>query len=242
MVVAGAGSGIGDAAARVLAGRGARIACLDIDGDAAALTRDDIVAAGGEAFAVQCDVTAPEAVDDAIGQVVGRWSSIHGLVNCVGITGVTGKPGHEIPLADFQRVLLVNLTSAFMLSQRVLPVMLAAGYGRVLHLASIAGKEGNAGMVSYSASKAGLIGMVKSMGKDYAGSGVTINALAPAVIQTPLLDQMPQSQIDYMTQKIPMGRLGSLQEVADMIAFAVSPAASFTTAFTFDLSGGRATY
>jgi 3-oxoacyl-[acyl-carrier protein] reductase len=127
-------------------------------------------------------------------------------------------------------------------AQAVLPRMLAQNYGRILHVASIAGKEGNAGMAAYSASKAGLIGLVKSMAKDYAETGVTINALAPAVIQTPLVDALPQATIDYMTAKIPMRRCGTLEEVAAMIAWIVSPACSFTTGFTFDLSGGRATY
>jgi 3-oxoacyl-[acyl-carrier protein] reductase len=120
--------------------------------------------------------------------------------------------------------------------------MLAQNYGRILHVASIAGKEGNAGMAAYSASKAGLIGLVKSMAKDYAETGITINALAPAVIQTPLVDALPQATVDYMTAKIPMRRCGTLAEVAAMIAWIVSPACSFTTGFTFDLSGGRATY
>ena len=143
---------------------------------------------------------------------------------------------------DFRRVLEINLIGAFVLSQAVLGALREAGYGRILHIASIAGKEGNAGMVSYSASKAGLIGMVKSMGKEYAQEGITVNALAPAVIWTPMVEAMPQSQVDYMTQRIPMGRLGRLEEVAEMAAWIVSPAASFTTGFTFDLTGGRATY
>lgn len=242
IVIAGAASGIGAAAAMEVADREARVACLDVDLDGAAATARRIGERGGEAMAVACDITSPQDVDDAIRQVTDKWSTIQALVNSVGITGRTGAPSHEIPLGDFSRVLEVNLHGALVLSQRVLPEMMEASYGRVLHIASIAGKEGNAGMVSYSASKAGLIGMVKSMGKDYAGTGITVNALAPAVIETPLLDQMPQSQIDYMTAKIPMNRLGTLDEVADIIAWVVSPAASFTTGFTFDLSGGRATY
>lgn len=242
IVIAGAASGIGAAAAVELANREARVACLDVNFDGAVATAERIVEHGGTASAVACDITSPSDVDEAILEVISAWSSIEGLVNSVGITGKTGVPSHEIPLEDFDRVIEVNLRGALILSQRVLPEMIEASYGRVLHVASIAGKEGNAGMVSYSASKAGLIGMVKSMGKDYAGTGITVNALAPAVIETPLLDQVPQSQIDYMTAKIPMKRLGTLDEVADIIAWAVSPAASFTTGFTFDLSGGRATY
>jgi 3-oxoacyl-[acyl-carrier protein] reductase len=120
--------------------------------------------------------------------------------------------------------------------------MLPHGYGRVLHVASIAGKEGNAGMTAYSATKAGLIGLVKSLGKDYPETGITINALAPAVIRTPMVDALPEATVTYMTDKIPMRRCGELEEVAAMIAWIVSPACSFTTGFTFDLTGGRATY
>ena len=120
--------------------------------------------------------------------------------------------------------------------------MLKQNYGRILHIASVAGKDGNAGMTAYSATKAGVIGLVKSMGKDYAETGITINALAPAVIQTPMVDALPQATIDYMTAKIPMRRTGSLDEVAAMVAFIVSPQCSFTTGFCFDLTGGRATY
>jgi 2-dehydro-3-deoxy-L-rhamnonate dehydrogenase (NAD+) len=242
IIVAGAASGIGAAAAIELAKQGARVACLDVDGVGAAATSAAITAGGGSAISAACDITSPSDVSESVGLVVDAWSSVEALVNSVGITGMTGAMSHEIPLEDFEHVANVNLRGAFILSQCVIPKMLAASYGRVLHISSVAGKEGNAGMVSYSASKAGLIGMVKSMGKEYAGSGVTVNALAPAVIGTPLLASIPKEQIDYMTDRIPMKRLGTLEEVADIIAWAVSPAASFTTGFTFDLTGGRATY
>lgn len=120
--------------------------------------------------------------------------------------------------------------------------MLAQNYGRILHIASIAGKEGNAGMLAYSSSKAAVIGMTKVQGKEYAGTGITINALAPAVIQTAMVDALPEEQVKYMAEKIPLKRFGTLDEVANMVAYIVSPMNSFTTAFTFDLSGGRATY
>ena len=163
-------------------------------------------------------------------------------MNCAGITGKTNVKGHEVELADFDRVCQVNLRGALILSQAVLRRMLPAAYGRILHVASIAGKDGNAGMTAYSASKAGLIGMVKSLGKDYAETGITVNALAPAVIRTPMVDVLPEATVKYMTDKIPMRRCGELEEAAALIAWIVSPACSFTTGFTFDLSGGRATY
>jgi 2-dehydro-3-deoxy-L-rhamnonate dehydrogenase (NAD+) len=171
-----------------------------------------------------------------------RWGELDGLVNCAGITGRTSIKSHEVDLADFDRVYAINLKGALIASQAVLPHMLARNYGRILHIASIAGKEGNAGMAAYSATKAGLIGLVKVMGKDYAETGITINALAPAVIRTPMVDALPETQVKYMTDKIPMKRCGELDEAARMIAWIVSPACSFTTGFTFDLSGGRATY
>jgi 3-oxoacyl-[acyl-carrier protein] reductase len=147
-----------------------------------------------------------------------------------------------VDLKDFDEVYRINLRGALIVSQAVLPHMLERNFGRLLHIASIAGKDGNAGMTAYSATKAGLIGMIKSMGKDYAETGVTINALAPAVIRTPMVAALPEATVKYMTDKIPMKRCGELEEAAQMIAWIVSPACSFTTGFTFDLTGGRAVY
>src|SRR6266511_2406150 len=142
----------------------------------------------------------------------------------------------------FAYVFDVNVVGSFLTSRAVLPHMLRRNYGRILHIASIAGKEGNAGMLAYSASKAAIIAMTKVQGKEYAETGITVNALAPAVIRTALVDAMPDEQVKYMTDKIPMKRCGTLEEFADMAAFIVSEENSFTTGFTFDLSGGRATY
>jgi len=241
-IVVGEGSGIGRAAAEFLAGEGVAVGCLDRDGAAAAETARRIEGSGAKSIAVTGDVTDERTIAPAIDRIVAALGSLEALVNCAGITGKTNVKGHEVDLADFDAVYRINLRGALVVAQAVLPRMLAQNYGRILHVASIAGKEGNAGMAAYSASKAGLIGLVKSMAKDYAETGVTINALAPAVIQTPLVDALPQATIDYMTAKIPMRRCGTLEEVAAMIAWIVSPACSFTTGFTFDLSGGRATY
>ena len=241
-IVVGAGSGIGRAAAEFLAGEGVAVGCLDRDGAAAAETARRIEGSGAKSIAVTGDVTDERTIAPAIDRIVAALGSLEALVNCAGITGKTNVKGHEVDLADFDAVYRINLRGALVVAQAVLPRMLAQNYGRILHVASIAGKEGNAGMAAYSASKAGLIGLVKSMAKDYAETGVTINALAPAVIQTPLVDALPQATIDYMTAKIPMRRCGTLEEVAAMIAWIVSPACSYTTGFTFDLSGGRATY
>lgn len=242
VVVIGAGSGIGRAAAEFLAAQGASVACLDRDLPAAETVAQQIREKDGVALGLAADVTADASLDTALDEVEAAFGRIHGLVNCAGITGRTNLKGHEVDLTDFDAVYRVNLRGAMVASKAVLPRMLKHGYGRLLHVASIAGKEGNAGMTAYSATKAGMIGLVKSLGKDYAETGVTINALAPAVIRTPLVDELPEATVTYMTDKIPMKRCGTLEEAAQMIAWIISPACSFTTGFTFDLSGGRATY
>lgn len=241
-VIAGAASGIGRAAAHRLAGRDVKLMLVDVDDEALADVVSELRQGNARVEGMPLDLGDSEAVSSVVETTVDRFGSIDIAVNCVGITGVTGIRSHEVDLDDFDHVVAVNLRAAFVFSQQILPVMLEQRYGRFLHVASISGKEGNAGMVAYSASKAGLIGMVKAQGKEYAQDGVTINALAPAVILTPLVSAMPEHQVSANVAKIPMGRTGTLEEVADMIEFIVSPKASFCTSFTFDLSGGRATY
>ena len=238
VAVVGAASGIGRAAAAFLAEIGCSVAALDPAADGL----KSFAAENGAIRTHVVDALDEGSIAEGFAVVARELGPLDALVSCAGITGTTNVPAHAVALADFDRVCALNLRAALMLSQAVLPGMLARGYGRVLHVASIAGKEGNKGMTAYSASKAGLIGLVKSMGKDYAESGVTVNALAPAVIRTPLVEALPQATVDYMTEKIPMRRCGELREVASCIAWIISPACSFTTGFTFDLSGGRATY
>jgi 2-dehydro-3-deoxy-L-rhamnonate dehydrogenase (NAD+) len=242
VLVVGAASGIGLAAAEYLAGRGVAVGCLDRNESGSAAVARRIAKGDRRALAIACDVIDATSVTAAVAKAMADFGRIDGVVNCAGVTGRTNLRAHEVDLDDFDAVYRINLRGALLVSQAVLPIMLEQNYGRLLHVASIAGKEGNAGMTAYSASKAGLIGLVKSMAKDYAETGITINALAPAVIQTPMVDQLPQATVDYMTQKIPMRRLGTLTEIAAMIAWIVSPECSFSTGFTFDLSGGRATY
>jgi len=230
-LVVGGASGLGAAAAELLALRGADVTVLD---------RKRVEA---DRRHVTVDVTDDDALATALHAAeAGCPHPLSVVVNCVGITGINGTASHLVPLDDFDLVVRVNLRAAFALSRLVLPGMVERRYGRILHVASIAGKDGNAFMASYSATKAGLIGLVKSLGKEYAGTGVTVNSLAPAVIQTPLVDAMPPEQVARNLSKIPMGRPGALSEAAETIAFAVSRAAGYTTGFCFDLSGGRAVY
>jgi 3-oxoacyl-[acyl-carrier protein] reductase len=235
VVVTGAASGLGKALCERFVALGARVAGVDVRSDALASARATI----GPAFlALTCDVTRWPEVERVFGEI----GPVDVLVNSAGITGRTGVRSHETDPADVAAVFAVNFFGAYHASRAVLPGMIERRYGRVLHIASIAGKEGNVGMLAYSSSKAAVIGMAKVQGKEMAGTGVTVNALAPAVIRTPLVEAMPEAQVKYMTDKIPMQRCGMLEELVAMAEFIVSPACSFTTGFTFDLSGGRATY
>jgi NAD(P)-dependent dehydrogenase (short-subunit alcohol dehydrogenase family) len=237
-IVTGAASGIGLAIARKLHGLGVRVVLCDLDSKKLGAAQKIV----GERAGILCvDVTDLKAVESAVNQLVHETGPIDILVNSAGITGTTNVKSHEVDPANVELVFRVNFFGSYHASRAVLPGMLEQNYGRILHIASIAGKEGNAGMMAYSASKAAVIGMTKSQGKELAESGITVNALAPAVIRTPMVEAMPAAQVTYMTDKIPMKRCGTLEEIADMAAFIVSPEASFTTGFTFDLSGGRAT-
>jgi 3-oxoacyl-[acyl-carrier protein] reductase len=238
-VITGGADGLGFALASRIAGEGARVCLFDVNREGLERATQNL---GPTSWARSVDVLSLDSVESGVGAVMAEFGKIDILVNCAGITGETNLKSHEVPVNDFDRVLAINLRGTFLVCRAVLPHMMARSYGRILNVASIAGKEGNAGMVAYSASKAGVIGLTKSMGKEYAETGITINAIAPAVIQTALVDRMPQVQVRYMTDRIPMKRCGTLEEFANMAAFIVSPSNSFTTGFTFDLSGGRAVY
>ncbi|KAA6441830.1 SDR family oxidoreductase [Dyadobacter flavalbus] len=238
-IITGAASGLGLVIAHKLLNEGVRAGLFDINDS---ILNNEFAGNVLQREIIGLDVTKENEVRDAVYRVVDRFGGIDILINCVGITGITNIRSHEVSTENLQKVFDVNFMSCFYTSKMVLPYMLANNYGRILHISSIAGKEGNAGMLAYSASKAAVIGMTKVQGKEYAESGITVNALAPAVIQTPLVDAMPEIQVKYMTDKIPMKRCGTLEEVANMAAFIVSRESSFTTGFTFDLSGGRATY
>jgi NAD(P)-dependent dehydrogenase (short-subunit alcohol dehydrogenase family) len=238
-VITGAASGLGLAIASKLSFQGVRLALLDLNGEK---LRTLAARLPTETQIYSLDITDEEQVRVTIQQAGAYFGTIDILVNSAGITGKTNLKSHETDTEDIRKVFEVNYFGSYYTSKYVLPYMLRQNYGRVLHMASIAGKEGNAGMIGYSSSKAAVIAMAKVQGKEYAETGITINALAPAVIRTPLVEAMPDEQVKYMTDKIPAKRCGTLEELADLVAYIVSPMNSFTTAFTFDLSGGRATY
>ncbi len=238
-LITGGASGIGFATAKRLSARGVKIALIDVN-------RDSLAAAAAQlpetTLAITADISSESEVGAAVSQAAERFGGLAILVNSAGITGKTKIKGHEVEPADFRRVVEINLHGSFLMTRAVLPHMIQCNYGRILLIGSIAGKEGNPGMLAYSATKAAVIGMAKSLGKDYADTGITVNALAPAVIRTPIVDALPNEIIEYMTSRIPMGRCGTLEEAASTIEHIVSPWNSFTTGFCYDLSGGRATY
>jgi 2-dehydro-3-deoxy-L-rhamnonate dehydrogenase (NAD+) len=238
-IITGAASGLGLAIAKKLSQLKVRLVLFDSNKASLLKIKSEFQE---EINLYTVDVTSEDEVKKAIDEVANQFGSVDILINSAGITGKTNIKSHEVEYADLKSVFDVNFTGSFFTSKHVLPWMLKNGYGRILHIASIAGKEGNAGMLAYSASKAAVIAMTKVQGKEYAETNITVNALAPAVIKTPLLDAMPGEQIKYMTDKIPMKRCGTLEEVANMAVFIVSRENSFSTGFTFDLSGGRATY
>ncbi|MES2005617.1 MAG: SDR family NAD(P)-dependent oxidoreductase [Bacteroidota bacterium] len=238
-IITGAASGLGLAIAKRLLGEGARVSVLDINKEG---LEKEYESHHAKCLMLPIDITKPELINQAIESVISEFGKIDILINCAGITGKANILSHEVNNEDLHNVFEVNFMSSFYITKAVLPHMMKRKYGRILHMASIAGKEGNVGMLAYSSSKAAVIGMTKVQGKEYAETGITINALAPAVIQTPLVDALPEKQIKYMTDKIPMKRCGTLEEAANLVAFIVSRENSFVTGFTFDLTGGRATY
>ena len=237
VLVTGAASGIGRQIAIDLCSRKARVAACDKNMEALQeLAKQYPV----EVFEV--DFTNEKSINSLVGNVEAKLGPLKAVVNCVGILGKNGEKIESLDIDDFDLVYAINLRGAVILTKAVIAGMAQRGYGRILHIASISGKEGNPYLVAYSATKAGLIGMVKSVGKEYATSGVTINAMAPALIESPMSDSFSEKQLALLKSRIPMERLGKSQEVADLAAWIISPACSFTTGFTFDLSGGRATY
>jgi 3-oxoacyl-[acyl-carrier protein] reductase len=232
-VVTGGAAGIGEAISARLARAGAKVYIADIDGTAAASAAAKIP----NAAALPMDVTKSASVNSAIASV----GKIDILVNNAGTAGIAA-PVTEQTDAEWQRVVEINLFGVVFTTRAVIPGMRERGYGRIVNIASIAGKEGNPNMTAYSATKAAVIGFTKSVAKEVATAGICVNAVSPAVVRTKILDQLTPEQVGYMTSKIPMGRTGTPEEIAAVVHFLASPDASFVTAQTYDASGGRATY
>lgn len=237
-LVTGAAQGIGKAIAQRLASAGAIVAIADINLENAQKTAEEI---GNQAIAIHLDVSKAQSVQQAVDTCLTTWDRIDILINNAGIVG-SGTPVKNLTEADWHQVLGINLTGVFLCSKAVLPTMLKQKKGAIISMASIAGKEGNPNMAPYAVSKAGVIGFTKSLAKEHLHDGIRVNCVAPALIQTPLLDGVPPDQVKYLTSKIPMGRLGQPQEVAAVFHFLASDDASFVTGQCYDVSGGRATY
>jgi 3-oxoacyl-[acyl-carrier protein] reductase len=238
-VITGGARGIGLAIARRLLASGARVSLWDRDASALA---DAAKALGPpRVHTAVVDLTQPDSVQAAADATLAHFGTVEILVNNAGIAGVTKKLWECAP-AEWQDVLQTNLFGVFLCCRALVPPMTARGYGRIVNIASIAGKEGNPNASHYSAAKAGVIALTKSLGKELATTGVLVNCVTPAVIQTDILKQVTPQHIDYMLSKIPMGRFGLKEEAAALVAWLCSAECSFSTGAVFDLSGGRATY
>lgn len=242
-IITGGAAGMGFAMAQRLRLSGANVCIWDIDREAidgavAELTGDG---SSSIAFGVVGDVSNAASVEAALAATRERFDSIEITINNAGISG-PNTVSWEYPVDAWRQVIDVDLVGTFLVSRAVIPVMLEKKYGRIVNVASVAGKEGNPNASAYSAAKAGVIGLTKSLGKELATSGVAVNCVTPAAVHTALFDQMSQEHVDYMLSKIPMGRFGLPEEIAAMVTYLCSEECSFSTGAVFDLSGGRATY
>lgn len=240
-IVTGAASGIGLATAKLLAANGARLVLADYEFGAAKEQSQQLVDGGAEVLAYGLDVSHAKEVASLFDFAREQFGPVQILVNSAGITG-PNMPAVKISFDEWQRTLDVNLTGTFLCSQAALKHMLEIQYGRIVNVASIAGKEGNPHLAAYSASKGAVIALTKALAKEVAGSGIYVNCIAPAVIDTPMNKKVTPQMLEYMVSKIPLGRVGQPEEVAELVAWISSDACSFTTGFCFDISGGRATY
>ncbi len=242
-IVTGGADGIGKSIARRLAEEGARVTIFDISVANAEAAVGEFAESGLRIDSEIVDIADEAAVQAGIEAVTGANAGrLDVMVNCAAIVGPTARKITEVTTEEWDLESAINLRGTFLMTKYSLLAMEEANYGRILNFASIAGKEGNAGMSPYSATKAGVIGLVKSAGKEYAETGITVNAVAPAVIRTPMVEGVHPDQVKYMTDKIPMKRCGSLDEITSLSCWIVSGEASFCTGFTFDLTGGRAVY
>ncbi len=241
-VISGGGEGIGKAIANRLALEGATVVVFDSSQMNLERLANNSSISALKIQGYRVDISDEDQIKAAYDQVIQKWGRIDVMINSAGIVGPTNTSIVDYPVAEFDRVYSVNLRGAFLMAKYALAHMHKNHYGRILLIASIAGKEGNPFMAGYSASKSGVIGLVKGLGKEYADKSITVNGLAPAVIRTVMNEDTAPEQLAYMIGKIPMGRLGTVEEVASMAAFIVSKENSFSTGFVYDISGGRATY
>ena len=240
VVITGAARGIGAATARLVAERGGQVFALDIARDGLTALQKELSLPDNQVATI--DLGSQESVKENIDAIFKLTGRIDALINTAGVVGPTNVKVEDVRWEDFESTVRINLFGTVWLTQAVVPYMKKAKYGRIAHVASIAGKEGNPGMTPYNVSKSGMIGFVKGVAKEIAPDGITINSLAPAVIRTPMNADTSDETLKYMISRIPMGRVGEAEEVAEILAFMGSSACSFTTGFTFDASGGRATY
>jgi 3-oxoacyl-[acyl-carrier protein] reductase len=236
-VVTGGARGIGLACAARIVADGGRVALWDRDLDRARQSAKELK----DAIAVEVDVTSAGSIDKSLAATEQRLAAPDILIASAGITG-PNTTVVQYPVDAWRQVIDINLTGVFLCNRALAPGMVKRGWGRIVNIASVAGKEGNPNASAYSASKAGVIGLTKSLGKELATSGVLVNCVAPAVVKTELFSQMTEQHIQYMLSKIPMNRFGEVGEVAELVAWLASPLCTFSTASVFDLSGGRATY
>lgn len=237
-IVTGAATGIGEVIARRLAAAGATVVVADLNVETGKAVADTLP---HNSFALELDVTSSESCNKLVADVVARTGRVDIIVNNAGVAG-KAAPVTEQSDEDWAWCVAVNLNGPFYLCRAALPHMKQAKYGRIVNIASIAGKEGNPNMSAYSATKAGLIGFTKSLGKEVATEGICVNAVTPAVVRTKILEQLTPQQVEYMLSKIPMRRTGEPEEIAAVVHFLASPDCSFVTAQTYDASGGRAVY
>ncbi len=240
-IVTGAGQGIGKAIALRLADAGADVAIMDLNLASAEKVADEIENLGRKAIPIPTDVRYADDVNAAVDKVRTEFGRVDILVNNAGIAGRT-LPLTELEESDWNSVIGVNLTGVFLCCKAVIDTMIAQDYGRIVNIASISGKEGNPTMIPYSVSKAGVICLTKALAKEVTDYNIRVNAVSPAVIETPIMEGMAQSTIDYMVGKIPLGRIGKPEEVAAVVNFLASDEVSFVTGQCYDVSGGRATY
>ena len=240
-IVTGSATGIGYGISERLACDGSKIILVDFDKNAVVAAANDLSKQGFDVEPIIGDVAKPKTAQDAVNIALSKWNRVDILVNNAGIGGANGNIW-ELDVEELDRVYNTNLRGVFSFCHESIPEMLKNDYGRIVNIASIAGKEGNPKMVPYSATKAAVIGLTKSVGKELAGTGIVANCITPAVVQTRILEEFTPEVIEYMIGKIPIGRTAEVSEIASLVAWLSSSECSFSTGAVFDISGGRATY